>query len=256
MRGLQGKIALVTGATGILGRAIIKRLAAEGVIVIATSRNLARAQQMLQEQGLDHSCFAGELDLSDTASIEKLVASVSSEPGPPTIVIASASCRDGLSVPFPDVTHQLFTNVFDTDIAGHCMLIRAVVGALDGRSASVIFLSSIYGLMGVDQGIYPPGFLSTPVQYAATKGAAISAARWLAAFWGSKGTRVNVVSAGGVSSHRNDNDDFVKRYSAKTMLGRMASADEIASAVSFLASDEASYITGECLVVDGGLSAW
>ncbi len=104
--------------------------------------------------------------------------------------------------------------------------------------------------------IYPPGMASTPVQYAAVKGAALGLTRWLAAFWGARAVRVNAVVAGGIASGERQPEEFVRAYSRKTMLGRMASADEIASAVAFLASQEASYVTGECLVVDGGFSAW
>jgi NAD(P)-dependent dehydrogenase (short-subunit alcohol dehydrogenase family) len=96
----------------------------------------------------------------------------------------------------------------------------------------------------------------TPVQYSAVKAAAEGATRWLAAAWGERGVRVNALVAGGVASKQRQSSEFVKRYSEKTMLCRMALADEVASAAAFLASDEASYITGHCLVVDGGLTAW
>jgi NAD(P)-dependent dehydrogenase (short-subunit alcohol dehydrogenase family) len=98
--------------------------------------------------------------------------------------------------------------------------------------------------------------LPTPVQYAAVKAAAEGATRWLAAMWGERGVRVNALVPGGVASTQRQSEEFVKRYSEKTMLRRMATAEEVASAAAFLASDEASYITGQCLVVDGGLTAW
>jgi NAD(P)-dependent dehydrogenase (short-subunit alcohol dehydrogenase family) len=112
----------------------------------------------------------------------------------------------------------------------------------------------------VDQGLYPEGMATAPVQYAAVKAAALGTTRWLAALWGERGVRVNALASGGVSSKDKDKarqpKEFVKNYSAKTMLRRMASPEEVASAAAFLASDESSYVTGQCLVVDGGLTAW
>jgi NAD(P)-dependent dehydrogenase (short-subunit alcohol dehydrogenase family) len=255
VRGLQDRIALVTGATGILGRSIATRLAAEGATVVASSRDRSKAERMLEQEKLKHS-VAAQLDLSQAASITELVRRLSTAPGLPTIVVANATCRDGGFPSFHDITHESFFDLFKCDVAGHFLLVREILEALSGKPASVVFLSSVYALVGVDHRIYPAELLATVPQYASAKAGAIAMARWLAAFFGSTGTRVNVVAAGGIASDRNSNEQFLERYSAKTMLGRMASADEIASAVAFLASDEASYITGECLVVDGGLSAW
>src|SRR5262249_14356983 len=125
-----------------------------------------------------------------------------------------------------------------------------------GGAASFVLMSSIYGVVGVDHGIYPEGMAHTPVTYAAAKGATISMCRWLAALWGVRGVRVNAVIAGGVRSAQRQNEEFVRNYSSKTMLGRMAMPDEIANAVAFLASEESAYITGQCLAVDGGFTAW
>lgn len=256
MRGLQGKIAIVTGATGILGVAIARRLAAEGATVVATSRRSSKAERVLQDNDLQSSCLAVELDLLDAQSIRTLVEIVCQRAGVPSILVANATCRENISHAFNEFTSGDFSSLIGVDVAGHCLLAREMVRALSGSPGSVIFMSSVYGTIGVDHRIYPPGFLATPVHYAAAKGAAISTVRWLAAYWGSNRIRVNSIAAGGVVSERNRRDEFVEKYSAKTMLGRMASAEEIASTVAFLASDEASYITGTCIAVDGGFSSW
>jgi NAD(P)-dependent dehydrogenase (short-subunit alcohol dehydrogenase family) len=256
VKGLEDKVVLVTGATGILGRAIVARFATEGSDVLVASRDLSKAERTIREQNVGGRCIPVELDLVDSQSIGRLVQRLSAEPGLPDVIIANASHREGIAIPFAEITHDSFVDLFRTDLAGHMLLVRDVVQALADQQASVVFVSSVYALAGVDPSIYSPGVIPTPIQYAATKAAALGATRWLAAAWGRRGIRVNAVVAGGVASDRNRNSDFTRNYSAKTMLNRMASADEVASAIAFLASDDASYITGECLVVDGGFSAW
>lgn len=257
MKGLKGRVALVTGATGLLGGAIAKRLAAEQATVAITSRNLSKAKLWAEQHANAGGRYVPlQLDLADEPSICNCLDHIVAQAGVPTIIVANASHRDGLGVPFEKITHDSFANLFEVDIAGHVLLARHSVDRLAGQPASIVFLSSIYGQAGVDHRIYPEGISPTPVQYAAVKAAAEGATRWLAAAWGERGVRVNTLVPGGVLSEQRQSKEFVKNYSERTMLRRMATPDEVASAAAFLASDEASYITGQCLVVDGGLSAW
>lgn len=255
--GLKNRVALVTGATGLLGSAISKRLAAEQATVAIASRTLSKAECWIKDNESTGGQFIPvELDLSKENSIENCLQQVIDRAGTPTVIVANASLRDGVGLPFENLTHDSFAKLLNVDVAGHVLLLRNAVDLLNGESASFVLLSSIYAQAGVDHGIYPPGMAPTPVQYAAVKAAAEGVTRYLAALWGEKSVRVNALVPGGIASQQRQSKEFVEAYSAKTMLRRMASADEVANAAAFLASDEASYITGHCLIVDGGMTAW
>ena len=124
---------------------------------------------------------------------------------------------------------------------------------------SIVQTASIYGLMAPDQRIYEGSeylgrAINTPAVYTASKAGVIGLTKHLATYWGAQGVRVNTLTPGGVESGQNDT--FKQRYGARVPLGRMARADEMVGAVLFLVSDAASYVTGQNIAVDGGLSAW
>jgi NAD(P)-dependent dehydrogenase (short-subunit alcohol dehydrogenase family) len=128
-----------------------------------------------------------------------------------------------------------------------------------GKGGSIIQTASIYGAVAPDQRIYEGSKyldrqINTPAVYSVSKAAVIGLTRYLATYWADKGIRVNALSPGGVESGQNET--FIRNYSSRIPLGRMARADEVVSTLIFLASDASSYVTGQNFLVDGGLSVW
>jgi len=150
--------------------------------------------------------------------------------------------------------------VMDVNITGMFLCCQAVAKEMEKKkSGSIINIASIYGVTAPDQRLYEGAVyrgkkINTPAVYSTSKGAVISLTRYLATYLAPYGIRVNALTPGGVYSGQNK--AFVKKYSERCPLGRMAKPEEIFNAVYFLASDASSYITGHNLIVDGGWTVW
>jgi NAD(P)-dependent dehydrogenase (short-subunit alcohol dehydrogenase family) len=253
------KPVLVTGGTGLLGEAIAEAFADNDHRVIITSREFDAAADFCDEKTTAERTDQWvplELDLADPESITTAVETLADMEIHPSYVVANASCRDALGSPFNRLDHDDFSNLFEVDVAGHTILARELRAATSSASlASLTFMSSIYAIQGVDTRIYPEEMAPTPVHYATVKSAMNGLARSLASRWGPS-TRVNVVISGGVRSEDRQNTEFMEAYSSKTIVDRLAQPEEVADAVYFLTSENASYITGHSLIVDGGYSVW
>ena len=159
---------------------------------------------------------------------------------------------------FEDYPLEMWKQALDVNLTGLFLCAQAAAQPmLEQGSGSMIFICSTYGLVGPDQRIYErPGQPQQykPVYYSVTKAGVLGLTRYLATYYAGKNIRANALTPGGVY---NDHDDlFVKNYSARTVIGRMAHLDEMNGALLFLASEASSYMTGSNLVVDGGWTAW
>ena len=124
------------------------------------------------------------------------------------------------------------------------------------RNGVIVNISSIYGIVAPDQRIYGNSKLNSPVSYSAVKAGVINLTRYFASYWMGKNVRVNTLTPGGVEDSTYQSSQFIKNYSSRTMLGRMAKNDDYNGPILFLMSDASSYMTGANLIVDGGWTAW
>ena len=261
---LKGKTAIVTGACGLIGKEHCRALAEAGAGVIVADLDGRTADRFAEELGRKH--MGVHLDVTNKKSIEEAREEIMREYGSIDILVNNAAINDMFENPALAAEQSMFENYpvemwqksLEVNVTGVflCSQIFGTEMAKKGNG-SIINVASTYGIVGPDQSIYKnkngeQAFYKS-ASYPATKGAVINFTRFLAAYWGKNGVRVNTLSPGGVE---NSQDEwFVENYQAKTLLGRMAKPTDYKGALVFLASEASAYMTGANLVVDGGWTA-
>lgn len=264
---LKGRVAIVTGGLGILGQHFCQVLASYGanVVVVDLDSDAAKryASDLEREAGV--TCMGQGCDVSDEASVEAMVASVLERFGAIDILHNNAASKsDDLEAffsPIEEYSLVEWRKIMSVNLDGTFLVSRCVGRRMieQGRGGSIIHTGSIYGHLGSDSRIYEGSeymgiAINTPPVYAASKAGVAGLARYLATSWAQHGIRVNTLVPGGIQSGQNE--EFVSRYAQRVPLQRMGRPDDLVGALLFLASDASQYVTGQCLFVDGGLSAW
>jgi NAD(P)-dependent dehydrogenase (short-subunit alcohol dehydrogenase family) len=260
---LRGETALITGGAGILGSRFAYALAAHRANVAVVDLDQEKATRLAAELADRHAvrCSGHAADVSDAGQLRALREQVEQALGPVSILVNGAATKTpGFFAPFESYTVSDWEGVMRVNVTGVMLCCQEFGAAMATRGrGSVINILSIYGIAAPDQRIYEGSLydgrpISTPAVYSASKGAVWALTLYLATYWANRGVRVNAVTPGGVQSGQNAT--FVERYSGRVPMGRMAGQDEISGAVVYLASPAASYVTGQNIVVDGGLTAW
>lgn len=240
--GFDGKIALVTGASRGIGRAIAEKLIACGATVIGTATSENGAKAISEYLGNKGKGFV--LNVTETDSIEKFLADVRAEFGEIDILVNNAGItRDNLLMRMKDDEWQ---DIIDTNLSSVFRLSKAVMRAMmKKRYGRIITIGSVVGTIGN----------AGQANYAAAKAGVIGFSKSLAREVASRGITVNVVAPGFIETDmtRALTEDQRAGILSQVPANRLGDAKEIASAVAFLASDEAGYITGETLHVNGGM---
>ena len=253
---LAGRIVIVTGGAGQLGRAFTGALSAAGARIAVIDREAV--------PDTDH-VLSIACDITDRAALEGALSRIESRWGGPYGLVNAAAIDSPPNSPpeengpFETYPEPSFDRIMDVNVKGTVLCCQVFGGAMarQGRG-SIVNIASIYGMVSPDQSLYQyrrdrGEVFFKPVAYATSKSALYNLTRYLACYWGGKGVRVNTLTLGGV--YNNQDPAFLERYQAKVPLGRMAGAQEYNGVVQFLLSDAASYVTGSNVVVDGGFTA-
>jgi NAD(P)-dependent dehydrogenase (short-subunit alcohol dehydrogenase family) len=253
---LTGRVALVTGAAGRVGRVIAHALCEAGAHVVVNGRRpgpIAELADELSRRGPEALAIAADVGVED--DVRRMADTIEARFGRLHVLVNNVTGNH--RAPLGEMTveqwegalHGALTTMFVcTKVFGTRM---AATGG-----GSIVNIGSIYGSVSPDQGIYgDSGYNPSPV-YAAGKGGIPNFTRYVATLWGAAGVRCNTLTIGGVESPWNAHPTFRANYERRTPLGRMARDEDLRGPIVFLASDAAQYVTGTNLHVDGGWTAW
>jgi len=245
---LAGKVAVVTGASKGIGAGIAKEFGAEGAAVVVNyASSKADADKVVDEIAKKGGkAIAVQGNVAKKQEVEKLFATAEKAFGKIDILVNNAGVYE--FIPLEDVTEQQFHRHFDTNVLGMLLATQEALKHFNSAGAAIVNIGSLASTLT------PP----TAVVYNATKGAVDAITRTLAKELGPRKIRVNSINPGmviteGVVSAGFDQGDFRKTFEAQTPLGRVGEPKDIAPAAVFFASDDSSWITGETLVIAGGL---
>lgn len=240
---LTNKVIVVTGGNGLLGRKIVKRLKEAGATVFSADIQI----DITKENDI-------YLDITNEASVKNLIERVIGQHRKIDGWINNAYPRTkdwGNKV--EDVPFESWRSNVDMHLNGYFICSKLALEQMKIQGfGCLINMSSIYGVVAPDFTVYDQTPMTMPVAYAAIKGALVNLTRYFAAYYGPHQIRVNAISPGGIFD--NQNEKFVDSYNKKVPLRKMGEPEDIAAAVHFLLSDDAAYITGHNLMVDGGWS--
>lgn len=254
---LAGRIAVVTGGAGLIGKAVCRAIAEAGASVFIADTNKEHGESIgsdIKANGFDADFI--KLDITSQSSIKKTITKIIQKRGQIDIWINNAYPRTSdWGNEFKDIRIDSLRKNVDMHMNGYFMCCQNVLEEMKkNKSGVLINIGSHYGVLGPNFTIYEGTKMTMPAAYSLIKGGIVNFSRYLATYYAPYNIRVNAVCPGGVFN--NQPSKFVKKYKKLVPLNRMATPNDIAGPILFLCSDAASYITGQIVMVDGGLSAW
>ncbi|QLA17064.1 SDR family oxidoreductase [Desulfolutivibrio sulfoxidireducens] len=252
---LDTKAVAITGGLGRIGCAVAQCLCESGarVLILDRAEALGNAACPTPTEG---EWETRALDVTDFADLDARLAALEKDFAPLDGWVNCAYPRTpDWGAPFEKTTPEHWLRNLELQMGASCLWAEAAARAMARRNrGSVVSLGSVYGSQAPDFAIYAGTDKTTPAVYSAVKGGIVAHARWLASYFGPRGVRVNAVCPGGVRHAQSE--PFLGNFTSRTLLGRMAEPREVGAAVVFLLSDGAGYITGQALLVDGGMSVF
>lgn len=264
---LKNKTAIVTGGVGILGKEFCKALAAHGadVVVVDLEETEVLDFAMFLSNEFQINALGIQCDVSQPEDVTRMINKVINHFGEIHILHNNAAYKskdlEKYFQSFEDYSLESWKEIMSVNVDGMFLVAQAVGKKMreQKNGGSIIQMSSIYGVVAPDNRIYKNAFylgvnINTPAVYAVSKTAVIGLTKYLAAYWADKNIRINCITPGGVESGQNAT--FIENYSRRVPMNRMAKRNEMIGALLYLASDASSYVTGQNIIVDGGLSVW
>ena len=261
---LENRVVVITGCTGVLGTAYCRAIAQRGGRLVMA--DLAERDPVSEAQALAKETGAQVLgvicDVGSEQDVIALFETAMQHFGRVDVVLNNAAATGehlikigDVFAPFENYPLAVWDQVLRTNLTGVFLVAREGGKAmLASGGGSLVNVSSIYGVVGPDHRIYEGMPFGSFPAYSAGKAGVHGLTMWLATYWGRKGIRVNTLVPGGVfNGHA---EEFNRRYSERTPMGRMANSDDLVGMVVYLASDASRYCTGQQFIVDGGLTAW
>ena len=257
---LSGRTIIITGAAGNLGSQYAEGLAQVGANLVLADIDQKSCKKIGEriEKSCNVKTLSVKLDLNDKSSIKNMVSKTVKKFSRIDVLINNAAYQGTnktRKMKFENLPLSEWNKAVSVNLTGIFLTCQEVGTIMKKqKNGNIINISSTYGLVAPDQRIYGKSGQNAAAFYSATKAAVVNLSRYLASYWNRTGIRVNTLSPGGVE--RKQAANFIKLYSEKTMLGRMAKNNEYVGAIIFLSSDASSYMTGSNLIVDGGWTAW
>ncbi len=260
---ISDKVVVLTGAAGRVGSHFSQTLANAGanLILIDKDKKILKLKKELEIKFKVKICaIVG--DITKREDVKKITKIIQKEFGHVDVLINNAHYvprkHPKISAPLEEFPLELWNLAIKSNLNGLFLMCQEIGKIMIKQKKGIIVnISSIYGITGPDQRIYGKSKLNSPSFYSATKGAMVNLTKYLASSWKDYNVRVNTLTLGGVyDSKLHTNKEFVKNYSNKTMIGRMANTDDFDGALLFLTSDASKYMTGSNLIIDGGWTSW
>ena len=262
---LKNKVIILTGSAGLLGSQYAQILSDAGAKLILVDVDIKKNQKLADNINRKYKTrpICENVDITSKEEVKELALKIKKRFGKIDGLINNAFLNHAKSQSkhgknsFEAFPIDIWKKSLELNLTGVFLCCQEIGNIMAKQKNGVIVnISSIYGMTGADQRIYDKSNLNSPVSYAASKGGILNLTRYLAAYWHKKNVRVNTLTLGGVKDESYQNKKFIKKYSEKTILGRMANKDDYQGAILFLMSDASSYMTGSNLIIDGGWTAW
>lgn len=258
---LGGSVIAVTGAAGILGIRFCKELLASGASVVAIDHDDSALERLVSQTDADGRLMTCRADIRQRSDISNVRRLAEKKFGAVNGLLNNAATKSpNFFEPFESFPVEDWDHVMSVNLTGAMVCAQEFGGEMARRGkGAIVNVLSVYGVVAPDQRIYEGSeylgrAINTPAIYSASKAGLWGLTSYLSSYWGAKGVRVNALTPGGIYSGQNDT--FVQQYSARVPMARMGNSDDLCGALIYLMSDAAGYVTGQNIIVDGGLTVW